>query len=51
MQRTRSLSPSVEPHTPDIAMDRRVKPGGDAAGSVWPILRVEYSALNAESAQ
>jgi hypothetical protein len=23
-------------------MDHRVKPGGDAVGSVWSILRVEY---------
>jgi hypothetical protein len=23
-------------------MDRRVKPGGDAVGSVWSILRVEW---------
>ena len=41
MQRTRSLNPSVEPHTPDITMDHRVKPGGDAVGAVWSILRLE----------
>jgi hypothetical protein len=41
MQRTRSLSLSVPPHTPDVTMDRRVKPGGDAVGSVWSILCVE----------
>jgi hypothetical protein len=42
MQRTCSLSLSVPPHTPDVIMDHRVKPGGDAVGSVWPILRVEW---------
>ena len=40
MQRIRSLSPSVEPHTPDVAMDHRVKPGGDAVGFLWSILCV-----------
>jgi hypothetical protein len=29
MQRTCSLSLSVPPHTPDVTMDHRVKPGGD----------------------
>jgi ISXO2-like transposase domain len=42
MQRTCPLSLSVPPHTPDVTMDHRVKPGGDAVGSVWSILRVEY---------
>ena|ERR1700736_4066923 len=42
MQRTRSHSVSVPPHTPDITMDHRVKPGGDAVGSVWSILCVEW---------
>ena len=41
MQRTCSLTPSVEPRTPAVAMDHRVKPGGDAVGSVWSILHVE----------
>jgi hypothetical protein len=31
----------VMPHTPGVTMDPRVKPGGDAVGSVWSILRVE----------
>src|ERR1700733_3172786 len=42
MQRTCSLSLSVEPHTPDVTTDHRVKPGGDAVGSVWSILHVEF---------
>jgi hypothetical protein len=37
-----SLSLSVPPHTPGVTMDRRVKPGGDAVGSLWSILRVEF---------
>jgi hypothetical protein len=41
MLRTCSLSLSVPPHTPDVTMDHRVKPGGDAVGSSWSILRVE----------
>jgi hypothetical protein len=34
MQRTRSLGLSVSPHTPGVTMDHRVKPGGDAVGSL-----------------
>ena len=41
MQRTGSLNLSVPPHTPGVTMDHRVKPGGDAVGSLWSILRVE----------
>src|SRR5258708_38007857 len=41
MQRTRSLSLSVASHTPAVTMDHRVKPGGDAVGSLWSILCVE----------
>jgi hypothetical protein len=32
----------MPPRPPDITMDHRVKPGGDAVGTVWSILRVEY---------
>jgi hypothetical protein len=32
MQKTCSLNLSVPPHTPDVTMDHRVKPGGDAVG-------------------
>ena len=32
---------SVRPQTPGVTMDHRVKPGGDAVGSVWPILNGE----------
>jgi hypothetical protein len=42
MQRTCSLSLSVPPHTPDVTMDHRVKPGGDAVDSLWSILHVEF---------
>ena len=42
MERTRSLSLSVRPHKPDVTMDHRVKPGGDAVGSLWSILHVEF---------
>jgi hypothetical protein len=42
MLRTCSLSLSVPPHTPDVTMDHRVKPGGDAVGSVWSILHVKW---------
>src|SRR5580704_11056105 len=34
MQRTCSLSLTVRPHTSDITMDHRLKPGGDEVGSV-----------------
>jgi hypothetical protein len=34
MQKTGSLSLSVPPHTQDVTMDHRVKPGGDAMGSL-----------------
>jgi hypothetical protein len=40
MQKSRSLNLFVPPHTPDITMDHRVKPGGDAVGSLWSILHV-----------
>ena len=42
MQRTCSLSLSVPPHKPDVTMDHRVKPSGDAVEFLWFILRVEY---------
>src|ERR1700688_2171048 len=42
MQRTCPFSLSAPPHTPDVTMDHRVKPGGDAVGSVWSILCVEF---------
>jgi hypothetical protein len=41
MQRNSPLSLSVPPHTPDVTMDHRVMPSGDAVGSVWFILLVE----------
>jgi hypothetical protein len=42
MRRTFQLSLSVPPHTPGVTMDHRVKPGGDAVGSLWSILLVEF---------
>jgi hypothetical protein len=42
MQRTCSLSLSVRPHTPDVTMDHRVKPGGDEVGFLSFILYVEF---------
>ncbi len=38
---TYSFSLAVPPHMPDLTMDHRVKPGGDAVGSVWSIPHAE----------
>jgi len=54
MQRPCSLSLSVPPYTPGVTMDHRVKPGGDAVGSVWSILHVKFESpdqSNASSSQ
>jgi len=42
MLRTGSLSLSVRPHSPDVSMDHRLKPGGDEVRRVGYILDVEY---------